>query len=101
MTMPYPAPLLAEKMDRDALDDMLKMLKRYGRVLPLESGGHVPWYRRKDWEAIIGTPNVDDSPPQTQPNKRTRGGEHPRDMSEQAIGIYCRQFTFAKKGGER
>ena len=48
--MNYPSPLLAEKLDRDALDKMLKMLDEKGRVVPLHWRRN-PWYRYGNWKA--------------------------------------------------
>lgn len=68
MTEPYPAPLLAEKMDRDALDEMLRK-----------------------WAGKFG---VREKKPRTPPPppEDERDDEREQVMSENAIQIYCRQF---------
>lgn len=68
MAEPYPAPLLAEKMDRDALDEML-------RKLAGKFGG------------------VNERKPRTPPPEEERDDEREQVMSENAIQIYCSQFS--------
>lgn len=46
----YPAPLLAERLDRAALDEMLRMLDEGGRVVPLHWRSN-PWWRYRNWKA--------------------------------------------------
>lgn len=63
----YPAPLLAEKMDSDALDEMLR--KWAGRFGVREKNPMAP------------------PPPEDE-----HDDERERVMSDNAIQIYCRQF---------
>lgn len=68
MREPYPAPLLAEKMDREALDEMLRK-----------------------WASRFG---VNERKPRTPPPpEEERDDEQEHVLSENAIQIYCSQFT--------
>lgn len=102
-TVIYPAPLLAEKLDGEALDEMLRLLDKKGRVVPLKEGGPNPWYRYQNWEdeyirAHLPPPLPKSPPP---PEHETRDEERTRALREHAIEIYCRQFADLDELWER
>lgn len=100
--MTYPAPLLADRLDGEALDEMLRMLDEEGRVVPLGWESN-PWYRHKNWEVgfnrtHLPAPLPKKAPP---PEHETRDEERTRALRDHAIEIYCRQFADLDELWER
>ena len=93
----------ADEHDRAMLDEMLRMLDKKGRVVPLKDGGPNPWYRHKNWEmgfnrTHLPAPLPKKAPP---PEHETRDEERTRALREHAIEIYCRQFADLDELWER
>lgn len=93
--MSYPSPLLAEKLDRAALDAMLRRLRKEGRVVRATKHEANPWWRHKNWKRELEAAHA----PEPVPEPVKDGKDRTSDYLRKSAIAYYRWIADTIEGG--